>query len=880
MIEHIFLARTEEQQQFRRFLSTLLPSGLRKHFPTVSKLFPDAKSDPHPLIMLLYGEGGMGKSSLIRRLLKLASQEKDFKGKVHTLFLDWEDEQKLTLDLQVGHDFIEPETVLSVLHRALVKAGWGSCFGEYDQTVQGLRSAESKVEDALRGQLENNLPDKLSKLGAKGLAFYIRSHPGAGAIPQPILETTLDATFQIGAEGLYQARQFVQKALSAQEYEIYQQPNERLAEALGHGLAQLAHRQPLALLLDTYEIVDRPDCDYTLRRVIRASGERVLWVIAGRSNLADSGQRGQVYFRGYKRDFAETQLYAKSLSEFGLDLIQQYFAQGAPDQPLSEAEADAVARFSLGIPFVIRQAAVMYREGKPVDEIVAPVATALGSKRTAHDQVVTTTSERFLMHCFGAPEQEKDQQAIYALALMRRPDPDLLRAMLDETDLERRLQTLRERYSFILVEQLRLDEKLNRFLQEYMLNPLRRTSQRVQNLNENAMTWLSLQLEHKTNGITDTAEKIREDAIAELILDLAHHAFWQGEDDGWRYLAPRFVEGWQYSRTWTKSLLEVAESFRQVFGKDNQKRLDQFAAVLTDLPDMERVQIVLDDLHTLEKRGWLEKSKAELKTILLLKQGQLLYRQERNGEALKICSQAEGLIPSTIHQLRQDLAKIFEQIGWRFSLVNRAAVPSLEGKEALSKAIKLNPDNGKHLIALGVAQHGLKQHTQAAENLLAGIRLEGEKSYSLNWLGNMYLALKRYDEAIATYQTAITLDQSNAYPHNGLGNVYRNLKRYDEAISVFQTAITLDQSFATPHNGLGNVYRALKRYDEAIATFQTAITLDQSYATPHSNLGNVYSDLKRYDEAIAAFQTAIHSRSIRCLSPQWLGQCVQRFEAL
>ncbi|NER81186.1 MAG: hypothetical protein F6K42_16785, partial [Leptolyngbya sp. SIO1D8] len=416
MIEDIFLARTEEQQQFRRMLSALLPSGLRKHFPTFSQVLPPEKSYSQSSILLFYGEGGMGKTSLMRRLEKIVTQEKEFKGKVNTLFLDWEDEQKLTLDLQVGHDFIEPETVLSVLHRALVKADWGGYFSEYEQALQELRSAESKVEDLLRGQPERDLPDRLSKLGAKGLAYFIRLQPGAGAIPQQPLETTLDTTFQVGAEGLYQTRRFVQKALSPKEYEIYEQPNERLAEALGKGLAQLAGRKPVVLLLDTYEIVDRPNCDYTLRRVIKESGEQVLWGIAGRANLADSGQRGNVYFQGYKRDFSEERLYAKSLSEFGLELIQQYFAQVWPGHALSDAEADSVAQFSLGIPFVIRQAAVMWRDGKPLTEIVTPVAIPLGSERSAHDHVVAETSERFLVHCFSAQEREKDLQAIYALA--------------------------------------------------------------------------------------------------------------------------------------------------------------------------------------------------------------------------------------------------------------------------------------------------------------------------------------------------------------------------------------------------------------------------------------------------------------------------------
>ena len=312
MVEDIFLARTEEQHQFRRMLRAMLPKGLQKLFPTFSKPFskissklkPGSEEDARAAILLFYGAGGMGKTSLVRRLRKLVTEEREFNGQVNSLFLDWEDEQKLTLDLQVGHDFIEPETVLNVLHRTLVKAGWGSDLKEYEKTLQALRSMESKVEDALKSsQTTNDLPDKVSKLGAKGLAYYIRSYPGAGLIDQKTLETTLDTTFQVGAEGLYQARRFVQKALTPKEYEIYEQPNERLAEALGKGLVKLTERKPLVLLFDTYEIVDRPECDYTLRRVIQESGGRTQWVIAGRSNLADSGHGGVCTFGGISEIF-------------------------------------------------------------------------------------------------------------------------------------------------------------------------------------------------------------------------------------------------------------------------------------------------------------------------------------------------------------------------------------------------------------------------------------------------------------------------------------------------------------------------------------------------------------------------------------------------
>ena len=435
----IFLARTEEQRQFRRSLSALTATKstwTQRQLPTFAKLLPRSEPpEPESRLLLFYGPGGMGKTTLTKRLHALAQDDAAFQGQVNTLFLDWEQEQKLTVDLQVGHDNIAPDTVLRVLHRSLVKAAWGNCFGEYDQARKELAAAEDKINSAMQGQPENTLPEQVSRLGAKGMAYLIRLYVGVATVPQEALESTLDSTFKVSAEGLYQTRQFVQRALTPTEYELYEQPNERLAEALGAGLARLSQQKTLVLLFDTYEIVDRPDCDYTLRRVMQTSGDQTLWVIAGRSNLADSGPRGGSYFRGYKRDFAENQLYDRALSEFGLDLIQQYFAQVTPDRPITEAEADAIARFSLGIPFVIRQAAVMWREGKPIEEIVAPTATTpLGSGLTAYDQVIKTTSERFLVHCFGAPKQAADLEAIYALVLIRRPDAELLREMLDESD--------------------------------------------------------------------------------------------------------------------------------------------------------------------------------------------------------------------------------------------------------------------------------------------------------------------------------------------------------------------------------------------------------------------------------------------------------------
>ncbi|MBE9112998.1 hypothetical protein IQ273_26790 [Nodosilinea sp. LEGE 07298] len=171
MGQDIFLARTEEQRQFRRSLTALIPTRRQRHLPTFGKLLPQRNPtpEPEPSVLLFYGPGGMGKTTLTQRLRTIAQNETPFKSQVNTLFLDWEHEQKLTVELQVGHDNISPDTVLRVLHKALAKAYGGNSFGDYEKALKELNQAEEKVNKALQGQPDNSLPDQVSKLGAKGV---------------------------------------------------------------------------------------------------------------------------------------------------------------------------------------------------------------------------------------------------------------------------------------------------------------------------------------------------------------------------------------------------------------------------------------------------------------------------------------------------------------------------------------------------------------------------------------------------------------------------------------------------------------------------------------------------------------------------------------
>ncbi|MBW4464940.1 MAG: tetratricopeptide repeat protein, partial [Pegethrix bostrychoides GSE-TBD4-15B] len=852
MTETLFLGRTEEQNQFRRMLASYQPSGWRKHLPTFSRPFVKAQ-DEQTSVMLLYGEGGMGKSRLIRRLRAIAD-EPALARQVQRLFLDWEEQKGLHPDLKVGHDFIQPQTVLEVLHKGLVNANWGGYFEEYRRQVELLKAAEAKLEKQIQAQPENPLVKQVSKFGAQGIGWIIRQHTaGVELVPADAIELGLN----LGAEGLSQARQFVQRALTPKEYEVYAQPNQKLAEALGGGIAALARQKPLLILLDTYETVDRPECDYTLREVMGRSGNTI-WVIAGRANLADSELRGKAYFRGYRQKFTEDRLYTKKLAEFSADQIQEYFAGAVPEQPLTPEQVEQLTEFSFGIPFVIAEAAAMWREGKPIAEIVMPPTSQQSG--TARERVIKQTCERFLMHCIEAKDSEGDLRAVYALAILRRPDAELLQQMLDEPNLDQALQGLRQRYSFIWAEQLSLDSKFTRFLREYLLNPLRRNDPRVQQVNERALIWLRLKLEERTQDIADRGDWYGEEAISETLLHIVNHAFWQSPEAGWRELVPLFLEGWQYSRSWTRNLLEMAELFQPCFDREGQQRFGWMKNALAESPDLEEVKALLVELKKLAQRKWMDGAGAEARWLILrLQEGKLLSRQENYQQALQIYLEIERQLPEQALRLRKSLAAAFYNLSSKFIWADGAldAGYSTEGELAIQSAVRLNDTRSIHYYSLGAVLSKTDRKEEAIAAYHKAIELDPKFATPHNGLGNLYKAQGKQEEAIAAYHKVIELDPKSATPHNALGNLYSDQGKQEEAIAAYHKAIELDPKSATPHNNLGILYKAQGKQEEAIAAYHKAIELDPKFATPHNNLGNLYSDQGKQEEAIAAYHKAI-----------------------
>jgi hypothetical protein len=322
----IFLARTEEQKRFREVLRSLQPDAgwLSKNLPTMAKLLRAKKEtlSTSPHIFLLYGEGGMGKTSLGWRFCELARE--DFPNCFDVLRLDWEEAKNEYPSLNVGHESIRPESVLETIYLAVSKGRKG-IFEKYRQMGEKLKKIEEKVDKEFKvkqgkgAELDPNLQKSL-----RVILGLLRKHPNLDQVLGGENSKTSEEISDLAADAATNAFVgWLKWRLTLDELRIYAKPHQQLAEALGHGLQTIAAKKPLVLLLDTYEIVDRLECDRVLRMVIKAAGRRVVWAIAGRANLADSYRLSQDYFSGYRNEFSEN-LYVYPMSEFSQDQVIEY----------------------------------------------------------------------------------------------------------------------------------------------------------------------------------------------------------------------------------------------------------------------------------------------------------------------------------------------------------------------------------------------------------------------------------------------------------------------------------------------------------------------------------------------------------------------------
>jgi tetratricopeptide (TPR) repeat protein len=177
-----------------------------------------------------------------------------------------------------------------------------------------------------------------------------------------------------------------------------------------------------------------------------------------------------------------------------------------------------------------------------------------------------------------------------------------------------------------------------------------------------------------------------------------------------------------------------------------------------------------------------------------------------------------------------------------------------------TRAIALDPDYAEAYASRGrLYRRYLKQYQEAIQDLERAITLDPEMSWAYAYLGEVYRSLGQSRRAIEEYDRAIALAPGQQYfwAYGSRGLAYYDLKEYQHALSDLNRAIEFNPLYAWGYSQRGRIYRHLKRYDDALSDLTRAIELAPDDAWSYSHRGLVYISRQEYPRAIEDLSRSI-----------------------
>ena len=174
-----------------------------------------------------------------------------------------------------------------------------------------------------------------------------------------------------------------------------------------------------------------------------------------------------------------------------------------------------------------------------------------------------------------------------------------------------------------------------------------------------------------------------------------------------------------------------------------------------------------------------------------------------------------------------------------------------------SRAIELDDKYIWAIMQRGETYRLVEKYEEALTDFSLAIELNDKDEWVIASRGQTYQAMEKYEEAIADFTHAIELNDKVVWIIASRGQTYQAMEKYEEAITDFTRAIELDKKAAWVFASRGQTYRSMNKYEEAITDFTRAIELDKKTAWVFASRGQTYRSMNKYEEAIADFTRAI-----------------------
>ncbi|HEX8475678.1 MAG TPA: tetratricopeptide repeat protein [Pyrinomonadaceae bacterium] len=175
----------------------------------------------------------------------------------------------------------------------------------------------------------------------------------------------------------------------------------------------------------------------------------------------------------------------------------------------------------------------------------------------------------------------------------------------------------------------------------------------------------------------------------------------------------------------------------------------------------------------------------------------------------------------------------------------------------LNKALELQPDNAGHLALRGFMHGFMQKHSEAVQDLSQAIALQPANAEFFKIRARIYWNADNLDNALSDISRAIELQPENGDYYQLRAQIHAARQDIPAAVADFSEAIKLQPDNANNYHGRGNSYTLINEFAPALADLDKAIELEPENASYHFSRGNYHVIREDNAAAVADFSKAI-----------------------
>jgi tetratricopeptide (TPR) repeat protein len=914
MGKELWVGRTLFKRFFREFFLRILEDN--KDTKTVLSFGKQLKEIEiySPKIIILQGENGLGKSSLLNQCFAIA-QDTSSELKRNTKFI--------SIDLE----------------KLFYEAGYiPSSNKEFiDTIIATINTKESGINQYFTKF--SDLKDKIAKITAH-VEILLRED-----WPLDSQNLVLEGSESASIEQQYY--NWLQKKLPRPDLDLYFNQEERLCEILIRGFLDTSSDFNVVFSIDGYEYLPEPLEVWFREKFLPQLFEqknRILSIISGAGSIS----------RNYRNEFAEEFLYIYNLNDNSLTCGDIARIASKQHVNLTDSEVKQIESATNGIPLAVIDVINHIHNEIPAEIIIEDMQNS----RWNTLDILQKVADRFITYC----KDENDRLRVFTLAMLDQYSPKILSELwgVSFADVNAVLSDLESRYFF--VSDKRMHPQIRSFLRKFLLNECRNQDSSLKPVFESYQSICSSifveQLTQLQSVVPSVEKRYSDERFTCATTNLISSYMWIAPDQAIRYLSGIYVELIQYNPNFAAQLMWRLEEYSEILNEDSRNIIRLLTDGLTfanyDL-FRNRAPVGEEEISLVEYLKTCNDTMSDFqRAILLKKNGEIAFRSSQYQNAMESFTASLDLMvnhTSELVLLYEDfllLGFALQSIGnlngaidsfmYAASIRPECFLPLYEAGlthcscenfndaiNVLVKAVKINPDHQDAWFNLGLSYSTVKDHESAVQSFVKAIEkgpdneviwFEMEKSLYYSgqfeealkafdklmynnpehvegWLiaGQSFSAINKSEDAITALRKTIELEPETLTALIALASELDKTKSYADAIPVYEQALSLDsKNYAlwlnfskTAYNGqefqksvdaakraaelsgnelepwlvLGDSHSALGNYSNAIDAFTKASEIDAANPLIWIHIGSSYYTQQQYTEAITAFSKAI-----------------------